>query len=188
MPLKLGHVAYRVDDVQKTVKFYCDVLGFRVSDWRADDFAFLRCNTDHHTVNFRLRRRTAAPPHRLRGQGLGGNPARRRNPGAARYPSGLGPGPPHHRAQYRDLSPQRRQGARRVLLRDGPDEGRGARLFRSAAVAPGPAAAAESVGTGYAAQLLGFWLGARHPRLPDDRVAAYTRCRDRAALAASRQL
>src|ERR1700733_4071571 len=52
MPLKLGHVAYRVDDVQKIVKFYCDVLGFRVSDWRADDFAFLRCNTDHHTVNF----------------------------------------------------------------------------------------------------------------------------------------
>ncbi len=52
MPLKLGHVAYRVDDVQKTVKFYCDVLGFRVSDWRTDNFAFLRCNTDHHTVNF----------------------------------------------------------------------------------------------------------------------------------------
>jgi catechol 2,3-dioxygenase-like lactoylglutathione lyase family enzyme len=52
MPLKLGHVAYRVDDVQKIVKFYCDVLGFRVSDWRANDFAFLRCNCDHHTVNF----------------------------------------------------------------------------------------------------------------------------------------
>jgi len=52
MPLKLGHVAYRVDDVQKTVKFYCDVLGFRVSDWRGDFFAFLRCSRDHHTVNF----------------------------------------------------------------------------------------------------------------------------------------
>jgi catechol 2,3-dioxygenase-like lactoylglutathione lyase family enzyme len=52
MPLKLGHVAYRVDDVQKVVRFYTDVLGFRVSDWRSDDFAFLRCNTDHHTVNF----------------------------------------------------------------------------------------------------------------------------------------
>ena len=52
MPIKLGHVAYRVDDVQKTVKFYCDILGFRVSDWHADHFAFLRCNTDHHTVNF----------------------------------------------------------------------------------------------------------------------------------------
>jgi len=52
MPLKLGHVAYRVGDVQHTVKFYCEVLGFRVSDWHADHFAFLRCNTDHHTVNF----------------------------------------------------------------------------------------------------------------------------------------
>ena len=83
MPLKLGHVAYRVDDVQKTVKFYCDVLGFRVSDWRDDTFAFLRCNTDHHTVNFVSRCRAAAPPHRVRGQGLGGNPARRRNAGAS---------------------------------------------------------------------------------------------------------
>jgi catechol-2,3-dioxygenase len=50
--LKLGHVAYRVLDVQKIVKFYCDVLGFRVSDWRGDFFVFLRCNTDHHSLNF----------------------------------------------------------------------------------------------------------------------------------------
>jgi catechol 2,3-dioxygenase-like lactoylglutathione lyase family enzyme len=52
VPLKLGHVAYRVDDVQRVVKFYTDVLGFRVSDWRDDTFAFLRCGPDHHTVNF----------------------------------------------------------------------------------------------------------------------------------------
>jgi catechol 2,3-dioxygenase-like lactoylglutathione lyase family enzyme len=52
MPLKLGHVAYRVDDVQKTVSFYTGVLGFRVSDWNGDTFAFLRCGPDHHTVNF----------------------------------------------------------------------------------------------------------------------------------------
>jgi catechol 2,3-dioxygenase-like lactoylglutathione lyase family enzyme len=51
-PLKLGHVAYRVSDVQQVTKFYTDVLGFRVSDWRDTTFAFLRCNTDHHTVNF----------------------------------------------------------------------------------------------------------------------------------------
>jgi catechol-2,3-dioxygenase len=50
--LKLGHVAYRVLDVQKVVKFYCDVLGFKVSDWRGDFFVFMRCNTDHHTLNF----------------------------------------------------------------------------------------------------------------------------------------
>jgi catechol 2,3-dioxygenase-like lactoylglutathione lyase family enzyme len=50
--LKLGHVAYRVLDIQKVVQFYCDVLGFRVSDWRGDFFVFMRCNTDHHTLNF----------------------------------------------------------------------------------------------------------------------------------------
>jgi catechol-2,3-dioxygenase len=50
--LKLGHVAYRVHDPQGIVKFYCDVLGFRISDWRSDTFAFLRCGVDHHTVNF----------------------------------------------------------------------------------------------------------------------------------------
>jgi catechol 2,3-dioxygenase-like lactoylglutathione lyase family enzyme len=51
-PLKLGHVAHRVDDVQKAVKFYTEIMGFRVSDWHADHFAFLRCSVDHHTVNF----------------------------------------------------------------------------------------------------------------------------------------
>ena len=34
-----------------TTKFYCDVLGFRESDWMADFFSFLRCGPDHHTIN-----------------------------------------------------------------------------------------------------------------------------------------
>lgn len=51
-PVKLGHVAYRVLDAQKTTKFYTELLGFRVSDWRGNFFAFLRCGVDHHTVNF----------------------------------------------------------------------------------------------------------------------------------------
>src|SRR5262249_4230463 len=42
-PLKLGHVAYRVTDVQAVTNFYTDVLGFRVSDWRDTTFSFLRC-------------------------------------------------------------------------------------------------------------------------------------------------
>ncbi len=52
MPLKFGHIAYQCPDVQGVVKFYRDMLGFRVSDWRSDFFAFLRCSRDHHTVNF----------------------------------------------------------------------------------------------------------------------------------------
>ena len=51
VPLKLGHVAFHVTDVQRTTKFYCDVLGFQVSDWMGDYFSFLRCGPDHHTIN-----------------------------------------------------------------------------------------------------------------------------------------
>ncbi|ACM28801.1 glyoxalase [Rhizobium rhizogenes] len=51
-PLKLGHLAFNVDDVQQIVNWYVKVLGFRESDWMGDFFAFLRCGPDHHTVNF----------------------------------------------------------------------------------------------------------------------------------------
>jgi catechol 2,3-dioxygenase-like lactoylglutathione lyase family enzyme len=51
-PLKLGHVAFAVPDVQVVADFYAKVLGFRVSDWIDDWFVFMRCNPDHHTVNF----------------------------------------------------------------------------------------------------------------------------------------
>jgi catechol 2,3-dioxygenase-like lactoylglutathione lyase family enzyme len=51
-PLKLGHIAFAVQDVNSAAEFYQKVLGFRVSDWIEDWFVFLRCNPDHHTVNF----------------------------------------------------------------------------------------------------------------------------------------
>ncbi|MDB5458692.1 MAG: bleomycin resistance protein [Caulobacteraceae bacterium] len=51
-PMKFGHVASRVHDAEKMTKFYCDILGFRVSDWIGDRFSFLRCGVDHHSLNF----------------------------------------------------------------------------------------------------------------------------------------
>jgi catechol-2,3-dioxygenase len=51
-PIKLGHIAFMVRDAQQMVEFYTSMLGFRVSDWAGDFFAFLRCGPDHHTVNF----------------------------------------------------------------------------------------------------------------------------------------
>jgi len=51
VPHKLGHVAFHVTDVKNITQFYCDVLGFRVSDWMGDHFSFLRCGPDHHTIN-----------------------------------------------------------------------------------------------------------------------------------------
>jgi catechol 2,3-dioxygenase-like lactoylglutathione lyase family enzyme len=51
-PLKLGHVAWVVNDPKATCDFYTRVLGFRESDWIGDFFVFIRCNADHHTLNF----------------------------------------------------------------------------------------------------------------------------------------
>lgn len=51
-PMKLGHVAFFVPDPAAMAHFYERVLGFRISDWIDDFFVFLRCNPDHHSVNF----------------------------------------------------------------------------------------------------------------------------------------
>ena len=51
-PLKLGHLAFCVEDPKLFADFYMRVLGFRLSDWIEDWFVFLRCGPDHHTVNF----------------------------------------------------------------------------------------------------------------------------------------
>jgi catechol 2,3-dioxygenase-like lactoylglutathione lyase family enzyme len=51
-PLKLGHLAFCVEDPKSFADFYMRVLGFRLSDWIEDWFVFLRCGPDHHTVNF----------------------------------------------------------------------------------------------------------------------------------------
>ena len=50
---KLGHVVIRVRDMPRSVAFYTEVLGMRVSDVYPDTMmkggmVFLRCNTDHH--------------------------------------------------------------------------------------------------------------------------------------------
>ena len=49
---KLGHIAFSVPNAAAITDFYVDALGFRVSDWIEDVFAFLRCGPDHHSVNF----------------------------------------------------------------------------------------------------------------------------------------
>jgi len=52
---KIGHVVLRVSDVARSVEFYTQVLGFKVSDVYPEDMmpggmVFMRCNTDHHGV------------------------------------------------------------------------------------------------------------------------------------------
>lgn len=58
MPFKiqrLGHVVLMVSDLERSLSFYTRVLGFKVSDVYPEElqpggFAFLRCNTDHHSI------------------------------------------------------------------------------------------------------------------------------------------
>jgi catechol-2,3-dioxygenase len=58
MPFKirrLGHVVLQVNDLERSMNFYTQILGFKVSDVYSEDmqpggFAFLRCNTDHHSI------------------------------------------------------------------------------------------------------------------------------------------
>lgn len=52
VPNKLGHVAFCHPDPKAVADFYEQTMGFRVSDWIGDYFVFMRCGTDHHTVNF----------------------------------------------------------------------------------------------------------------------------------------
>jgi catechol 2,3-dioxygenase-like lactoylglutathione lyase family enzyme len=51
-PLKFGHLAFVVPDPAAMAEFYQRIMGFRISDWIGDFFVFLRCNSDHHVVNF----------------------------------------------------------------------------------------------------------------------------------------
>jgi catechol 2,3-dioxygenase-like lactoylglutathione lyase family enzyme len=52
---KLGHVVVNVADLEKSKRFYTEVLGFQPTDIYGDDkmpggMVFLRCNGDHHCL------------------------------------------------------------------------------------------------------------------------------------------
>lgn len=51
--LGLGHIVFWVADLQKTVDFYTEVMGFNISDfiaWDDNDAVFMHCNQRHHTL------------------------------------------------------------------------------------------------------------------------------------------
>lgn len=50
VPVKISHIVLHSPDHQAAVKFFTDVLGFKVSDWLGDFMCFLRCNSAHHRI------------------------------------------------------------------------------------------------------------------------------------------
>jgi catechol 2,3-dioxygenase-like lactoylglutathione lyase family enzyme len=47
---KLGHVVFFVSDLDRALRFYTEVLPFKVSDVNENGMVFLRCAGDHHTL------------------------------------------------------------------------------------------------------------------------------------------
>ena len=50
IPQKISHIVLHSPDHQEMVRFFTDVLGFRISDWLGDFMCFLRCNQWHHRI------------------------------------------------------------------------------------------------------------------------------------------
>lgn len=50
IPVRISHVVLHSPDHQAAVRFFTDVLGFKVSDWLGDFMCFLRCNSAHHRI------------------------------------------------------------------------------------------------------------------------------------------
>lgn len=47
---KLGHFVYEVSDVERSTRFWTEILGFHISDRNEHGMVFLRNATDHHTI------------------------------------------------------------------------------------------------------------------------------------------
>jgi catechol 2,3-dioxygenase len=67
---KIGHVVLMTADLERSVKFYTGVLGFRVSDVYPETMmkgrmVFMRCAADHHGVALVGQAPGASPQHEL---------------------------------------------------------------------------------------------------------------------------
>ncbi|MFM1813335.1 MAG: hypothetical protein RLZ98_30 [Pseudomonadota bacterium] len=50
---KLGHFVYEVTDVERTAKFWREVMNFQETDRNEIGMVFLRCGADHHAIGLK---------------------------------------------------------------------------------------------------------------------------------------
>jgi len=58
---KLGHVVFNVSDIERTTKFWTEIMGFHVSDRNERGMVFLRNASDHHTIGLAKARENELP-------------------------------------------------------------------------------------------------------------------------------
>ena len=64
---KLGHFVYEVSDVERTAKFWTEVMGFVETDRNKHGMVFFRCGADHHAIGLKPMRPGKAPVRDQRG-------------------------------------------------------------------------------------------------------------------------
>ena len=50
---KLGHMVYEVSDIERSVKFWTEVMGFDETDRNEHGMVFFRCGADHHAIGLK---------------------------------------------------------------------------------------------------------------------------------------
>lgn len=58
---KLGHMVYEVTDVERTAKFWTEVMGFEETDRNGIGMVFFRCGSDHHAIGLKPSKAGARP-------------------------------------------------------------------------------------------------------------------------------
>jgi catechol 2,3-dioxygenase-like lactoylglutathione lyase family enzyme len=59
---KLGHLVYEVSNLERSVRFWTEIMGFHISDRNEKGMVFLRYGSDHHAIGLvELAGRTRSP-------------------------------------------------------------------------------------------------------------------------------
>lgn len=67
---RIGHVHLKVSDLDRALKFYCDLLGFEVTTRFGTDAAFISAGGYHHHIGLNTWYSKNAPPAPMRSAGL----------------------------------------------------------------------------------------------------------------------
>ena len=66
----IGHVHLKVADIERSLVFYRDILGFEVTQWYGEDAVFLSAGGYHHHIGLNTWQSKGAPPTPHRSAGL----------------------------------------------------------------------------------------------------------------------
>jgi catechol 2,3-dioxygenase len=67
---KIGHVHLKVSDIERSLKFYRDLLGFELQQMYGDSAAFISAGGYHHHIGLNTWHSKNAPPAPLHAAGL----------------------------------------------------------------------------------------------------------------------